>query len=722
MSTSPSTEILLGCDPQVRLVVIEDGGNLLLQVFAEDPENTDLDALFFNLNDPSLVDTLTIYPGFDESIGSNGENVTGFDVATGSLNQMNNGAQIQDNYDVRLEFGTVPYSSNGDVDQAMLTMYMDGGDYNLDISDLDLTNLTAVVNTETGNGLALTGGVGTSTDTPGGVYETTTVLTADFEGIAHATDSAQVQYNDGWDITNGQLETNGHDDGNIWFEAVDISGNATVSFDARAPHTEYFEAGGTAGDSLAVWVQIDGAEWELLDTFTVNADGTALVGDTTGQTITADTQTLTYSGGALDGANTVQLVLSADISAANEQIFVDNVEVSDTVWTGATETVVEENEVLVETFDSGSNTSAAHADAVDGRTGWDMRHGELQTDGYDDGGIRFQEVSVDGPATISIDARTPNAANFENSGHHADTLEMWALIDGSEWVHLDTFMVNDAGTALVGNTTGQTIDADGETLTYEGGALAEASSVQFYMRSDISASNEQIYFDNLTITETVETEVPVEGGDSGSGVEVVQDFDEGQSGDTVSDQYAGVTVTAQRTGDAADSENDAMLFDTANPTGGDSDLAYTGQGNAIIISEDNDASDADDNAHGGTISFEFDTVADVAGLTILDVEEEGGSIDLYDVDGELINSVAIPGAGNNSLQEIELNAEGVARLDVNLTGSGAVDDLRYTDSSSAEHAECAQYAVLFDDLTKDDEEDGLAEEEAQPAEEELVFM
>ena len=145
MSTAPRTEVLLGCDPQVRVVIIEDAGNLVLQVFAEDPANTDIDALFFNLADGVDASGLTIFPGYDEAIGSNGENVTGYDVATGSLNQMNNGAQIQDSYDVRLEFGPVPDSTGGDVDQAALTFYVDGGGSNLTADSFDLSNMTAVI-------------------------------------------------------------------------------------------------------------------------------------------------------------------------------------------------------------------------------------------------------------------------------------------------------------------------------------------------------------------------------------------------------------------------------------------------------------------------------------------------------------------------------------------------------------------------------------------------
>ena len=709
MSTAPRTEVLLGCDPQVRVVIIEDAGNLVLQVFAEDPANTDIDALFFNLADGVDASGLTIFPGYDEAIGSNGENVTGYDVATGSLNQMNNGAQIQDSYDVRLEFGTVPYSTAGDVDQAALTFYVDGGASNLTAESIDPSNMTAVINSDSGNGLALTGGTGSTGTDPDSVYVTETVLSADFEGIHYATQSDAVQWNEGWQVTNGEIEANGHNDGNIWFEPVSVEGAAQISFDARAPHTEYFENGGCYGDSLEVWALIDGNTWALLDTFTVNHDGTALVGDTTGQTITATSQTLIYEGGVLENASSVQLVLDADISASNEEIFVDNVEVTDTTIADgvATETVTEENVVASETFDSGSNTSAEHAALVDGHTDWDMRHGELQTDGCDDGAIFFEPVDVNGAATIQIDARVPNPQYFENGGCYGDSLEVWVQVNGTEWVHLDTFTVNHEGTALVGNTTGQVIDADGETLTYQGGALENADTVQVYMYSDISASNEEIYFDNLTISETIETEVPVDGHNDN---ETCEDFESANAGDVISNQFDGFTVTAQKTGDLR--INDAMIFDTDNPTGGDNDLAYSDQGNALIISEDNDGSDPDDNAGGGTFTFEFDDPSTVSSLTLLDIEEAGGTIDLFDVDGALLNSVAIPAAGDNSAQDIEINTDGVATMNVNLVGSGAVDDLCYI----APDANCGQYDVTYDALFNQQlaEDDDMQDDTTDP--------
>lgn len=433
---------------------------------------------------------------------------------------MDNCAQVQEPYDVRLEFGTTPYSSQGDVNEATLTFYIDGGD----------SNLTAVVNTDNGGGMALTGGIGNTGDDLAAVYETNVVASDDFNGISYASQSDIVSYGGYWQATNGELEANGCHDGNLWFETAQVNGDAETSFDARAPHTEYFENGGCYGDNLEVWVLVDGNEWVLMDTFVVNDEGTALVGDTTGQTITADSQTLTYSGGALDGASSVQLVLDADITANNEEIFIDNVEVS--------------------------------------------------------------------------------------------------------------------------------------TLT--------------------------------------EVEVPVD--EHGT----CEDFEDAAAGDTAALQFDGFTVTAQRAGDAADSENDAMIFDTANPTGGDSDLGYADQGNAIIISEDNDATDPDDNAGGGTITFDFAAPSDVVSLNVLDIEEEGGAIDLYDSEGELIDSIAIPAAGDNSVQTIDIAVDGVASMQVTLAGSGAVDDLCYASETGGN---CGQYDVTYDDLMKDADPAAVADDQ-----------
>ncbi len=698
MATSTPTEVLLGCDPQVRVTIIEDDGNLFMRVVAENPDTTDLDALFFNLSDDVDASALTIYPDFDENVGSNGENVTGYTVASGTMNQLDNGAQIQEPYDVRLEFGTVPWTSGGDVDEATLTFYIDGGDSNLTADSIDLSNLTAVVNSDNGAGIALTGGTGNSGDDSATVYETVTAIDENMDDLSWGHHSGQTNNNiveNDFRSAHGELMTNGYWDGDLQLAAVESDGPVTFSFDARAQNVHEFENSGRYADSLEVQVRLDNGEWQTLDTFMVNDSGTALVGDQSGQTFSSDSSTLTYSGGVLDTVDgTAEFRIVSDISACNERIYLDDIQVTtteavDVPATGETSTMVS---ALSEDFADEHTPSASDAIVSSGR--WDVEQEALFTNGCNDGRVELAEVATDGPVEFSLDAQAVNIGNFENSGCYSDSLRVEVQIDGGDWVLLDEYRVNDARTAMVGDQTGQTFDGDMTTLTYSGGVLDGASeNVQFRLVSDISANDEILRIDNLEVrvTETTEGE-PAD--------ETCEGFDGAASGDTAALQFDGFSVTAQRAGDDATSENDAMIFDTANPTGGDSDLAYDDQGNAIIISEDNDASDADDNAGGGTITFDFDVPSDVVSLNVLDVEEDGGSIDLFDADGELLDSVAIPGVGDNSLQTIDIAVDGVSSMQVNLAGSGAVDDLCYATPDDM-GADCGQYLVTYDDLMKD---------------------
>ncbi|WP_323769210.1 hypothetical protein [Antarctobacter sp.] len=678
MSTSPNTEILLGCDPQVRVVIIEDEGNLVVQVFAEDPANTDIDALFFNLSNDSVAGELTIWPGYDESIGSNGENVTGYDVSIGTLSALSTGAQIQEGYDVRLEFGQIPYTAGGDVDSAQLTFYVDGGDYQLTADDIDLTNMTAVINSEGGGGIALTGGLNVTAS-----QTEVVALSESFDGGF----GDGVAGSDNWYVNStGHAMTDGNNDGALTFDTVATDGPVSISLDARGVNIDRFENGGYYGDSLTLQVQIDGGDWVTLDTFEVNDSGTALVGDTTGQQIGDSFGTLTYSGGLLDTATQdVQFRIVSDISADDEKVSFDNVEITVTESDAPVEVIQTETVALTEGFDHG------FGDGVESSGRWYVNyHDQATTNGYHDGALTFDTVETEGPVGITLDARGINIDRFENSGYSADSLTLQVQIDGGDWVTLDTFAVNDQGTALVGDTTGQTIGSGWGDLSYSGGVLDTASEdVQFRIVSDISACDEIIKIDNveITVTETVVAD---------HSDEACEDFEAAEAGDTAALQFDGFSVTAQREGDDPDSGNDAMIFDTANPTGGDWDLHFADQGNAIIISEDGDAGDPDDNAQGGTIMFEFDEVSDVTSLTLLDVEEEGGAIDLYDTDGELINSIAIPAGGNNSAQDIAINTSGVATMTVTLAGSGAVDDLCYS-VPGEDPDDCGQYDVTYDD-------------------------
>jgi glycerophosphoryl diester phosphodiesterase len=140
-------------------------------------------------------------------------------------------------------------------------------------------------------------------------------------------------------------------------------------------------------------------------------------------------------------------------------------------------------------------------------------------------------------------------------------------------------------------------------------------------------------------------------------------------GTVITDQFADMGLTVSGNG------LDAMIFDTANCTGGDTDLSHDELGNVLILSEDGDSSDPDDNAGGGTFSFTWADLVTVDALKFLDIEENGGAITLYGPDAGMLGMFEIPGLADNSLQTVEIDVAGVRQMDVTLAGSGAIAEL-----------------------------------------------
>ncbi|NEQ96890.1 MAG: TIGR03118 family protein [Cyanothece sp. SIO2G6] len=154
------------------------------------------------------------------------------------------------------------------------------------------------------------------------------------------------------------------------------------------------------------------------------------------------------------------------------------------------------------------------------------------------------------------------------------------------------------------------------------------------------------------------------------------DTDSLAAGDVVSDQIAGVTISVAE-------DLDAMIFDSANPTGGDKDLASSDLGNILIISEDGDSSDPDDNATGGTLMFDWDGVVNVESLGLLDIDEPGSMVILYGSDDTtVLKTIAIPALDNNSYQSLDIGTTDVGKMDVVLDGSGAVADIILSNSEA----------------------------------------
>lgn len=153
------------------------------------------------------------------------------------------------------------------------------------------------------------------------------------------------------------------------------------------------------------------------------------------------------------------------------------------------------------------------------------------------------------------------------------------------------------------------------------------------------------------------------------------------AGTVITDQFAGFSVSA--------GELDAMLFDTANPTGGDFDLRSDDLGNVLIISEDGDSADPDDNADGGILTFAFDELVGELSVGLLDIDEPGGTITLFDGSGHTLETLSIEATEDNGFQTVNLGAGDVARMEVFLAGSGAVTDVSFALASELAASELA---------------------------------
>ncbi len=166
------------------------------------------------------------------------------------------------------------------------------------------------------------------------------------------------------------------------------------------------------------------------------------------------------------------------------------------------------------------------------------------------------------------------------------------------------------------------------------------------------------------------------------------DFNAGNlaAGTVITDQFEGVKISSS-------SEFGVMLFDTNNVTGEDFDLSATELGKVLIISEDGDSNDPDDKATGGTISIEFDQLVEVTNVGLLDIDEEGSFINLFD-DLNLIKTVEIANLGDNSFQELSLNATDVARIDINLAGSAALTGLDFIPSRNASNLSGTEFRTI----------------------------
>lgn len=156
------------------------------------------------------------------------------------------------------------------------------------------------------------------------------------------------------------------------------------------------------------------------------------------------------------------------------------------------------------------------------------------------------------------------------------------------------------------------------------------------------------------------------------------DFETYAAGDVLTDLTVdgiGVEIVVDSNG----AFDQAMIFDTDNPTGGDTDLAapFTNgsggtlsPGKVLIISEDGDSSDPDDEGRGGKITFNFDRLVRVTGFDVFD----DVSLVASTLGGDMVSVVL---GADNMFSSVAVSWNNVTSLTFDFgRQSGAIDNIQ----------------------------------------------
>lgn len=131
---------------------------------------------------------------------------------------------------------------------------------------------------------------------------------------------------------------------------------------------------------------------------------------------------------------------------------------------------------------------------------------------------------------------------------------------------------------------------------------------------------------------------------------------------------------------------DLMLFDAdcvGGCSGGDPDLEFSGAGNILIISEDNDAMDPDDSAAGGSINIAFNTAVTGFSAQTIDVGDSDNGPNFFQryLNGSPIGMMIflMQNQGDNNIQAVSFSSsELFDEVRLSLAGSGGLASVGFT--------------------------------------------
>jgi len=333
--------------------------------------------------------------------------------------------------------------------------------------------------------------------------------------------------------------------------------------------------------------------------------------------------------------------------------------------------------------------------------------------------LDLSALSTEGGALLFFDI------SFEDTLETMDIFEVYASVDGgTNWTEIRQFN-GEVPFESDTPTTNRQMTLDISEF------IGSNTAIRFGVASGVTGAGEAFNIDNVEIFSTpaalsLETDEFFGGTDlptasSSNSTDAAQIFD--GSNQPYSDDGLVISFDGPANGPV-------MLFDTGDPTGGDTDLgapngddnenanncgandgitigsnpgvggdadgdlfndAALGSagencrplGNTLIVSTDGDATDPDDDASGATISFDFDAPVEFGALRFID--DLAGSVTLRFADGttaETVNFMDLidfPGQGENgvffaSFKDFDKDTD-VIGIDVTLEGSGTVGTL-----------------------------------------------
>lgn len=355
---------------------------------------------------------------------------------------------------------------------------------------------------------------------------------------------------------------------------------------------------------------------------------------------------------------------------------------------------------------SGNVQTAGQLDFILEQSAWTPSGGELDLDA---GESVLQEITIDDVDDKSIDFKY--IAWSEMTGGDADfcnVLELEAFLEGTPQYTGLLFDFISATTTFATTTDTWRFDVSFPIDAPEfDGAVCEFDFV--YSGWQLQFPNEGEGFNDVErASNTIESHA---GQCSSSGL-IDFEADDAETailaGQVIDDEYSAWGLNINATNNKSGHPNIAIAFDSSDPTGDDYDLGTpnedfggpgvgvggeigepgenaVAQGNLLIIAENNvDVNgdglidDPDDEANGGYLIFTFDEETYVESVRLIDIDEPGVKIKLYNDENINFSTINIADLENNSAQTINIDTDGVKKMKIKLTHSGGVDDVCFT--------------------------------------------